>query len=165
MPGRVFHLVSDWLIEAGPDEIAEILTRPEDFPRWWPEVYLGIAELEPGDATGIGRRIAIHSRGWLPYHLHWTARLEEADLPRRWRLSATGDLTGEGEWRLLPEGTSTRVTYDWRVSADRPLFRLLSPLFGWLLAWNHRWAMARGEAGLRREVARRKAAAGPGAAA
>ncbi len=160
MPGRTFHLVSVWRLEASPAEVADVLTDPEAFPRWWPEVYLGITLLERGDDRGIGQRVAVHSKGFLPYHLHWKARLEEADLPRRWRISAEGDLAGEGEWRLeeVPEGT--RVTYDWRVTADRPLFRLLSPLFGWLLAANHRWAMAKGEAGLGRELARRRSLAG-----
>jgi hypothetical protein len=139
--------------------VAEVLTDAAGFPRWWPEVYLGVTVTDRGDAEGIGRAVAVHSKGFLPYHLHWTGRLVEADLPHRWRITAAGDLTGEGEWRLEPTPEGTRAVYDWRVTADRPLFRLLSPLFGWLLAANHRWAMARGEAGLRRELARRRAAA------
>ena len=59
------------------------------------------------------------------------------------------------------------ITYDWRVSAGKPLLRRL----GWLLrpafAANHRWAMARGEESLKLELRRNRAttaaqrAAGP----
>ncbi len=89
-------------------------------------------------------------------HLHRTGRLVSADLPHRWRITAEGDLNGQGEWRLDWTAEGTRAVYDWQVTADRPLFRLLSPLFGWLLAANHRWAMTKGEAGIRRELVRRR---------
>ena len=46
---------------------------------------------------------------------------------------------------------------DNHVTADKPILRLLSPLLAPVFAWNHRWAMAKGEAGLRREVIRRRA--------
>ena len=47
------------------------------------------------------------------------------------------------------------ITYDWRVAADRPLFRRLAPIMRPLFAWNHNWAMARGAAALKRALARR----------
>ena len=44
-----------------------------------------------------------------------------ADVPHRWQIEVTGDLTGRGEWRLSQRGEMAQVTYDWRVRADRPL--------------------------------------------
>lgn len=160
MAANDFRLTSVWQIEAGISEIAATLQEPERFPDWWGDVYLGVRLLEKGDANGIGQRIAIHSRGRLPYHLNWVGTLVENDAPRRWVIEATGDLTGRGVWTLTQRGAAAEVRFDWRVTADRPLFRRLAPVLAPLMAWNHRWAMARGEAGLKRELARRRQAGG-----
>jgi hypothetical protein len=40
------------------------------------------------------------------------------------------------------------VRFDWRVVADRPLLRALSPLLRPALRWNHNWAIARARDGL-----------------
>jgi hypothetical protein len=160
MAAAEFHLTSRWTVEASRDEVATILRDPARFPDWWGEVYLGIRILDAGGPDGVGARVAVHSRGWLPYHLNWTATVTAADLPHGWTLSAQGDLTGVGVWRLAQCGPAVVADYDWRVTADRPLFRALAPVFRPVMAWNHRWAMARGEAGLRREVERRRLSPG-----
>jgi len=49
------------------------------------------------------------------------------------------------------------LTFDWRVSAGKPLVRRLGWLFKPLFTANHRWAMARGEESLRLELRRRRA--------
>ena len=157
MFSNAFHLPTVWHLPGTPEAVAAVLRDAESFPRWWGRVYLGVKVLSAGDAQGVGARVAIHSKGWLPYHLHWVAEVTEADFPRAWRVAATGDLTGSGRWTLTPEPGGTRVQYDWRVTADRPLFRALAPVFAPVMASNHRWAMRQGEAGIRRELARRKA--------
>jgi len=48
----------------------------------------------------------------------------------------------------------------WQVLVERPILRFLSPLLRPTFAWNHRWTTPRGEAGLRRYLAERHAAAG-----
>ena len=72
-------------------------------------------------------------------------------------LSADGDLQGSGRWTFVQDGPEVVITYDWRISATKPLLRRL----GWLLrpafAANHRWAMARGEESLKLELRRRRA--------
>ncbi|MFN0116086.1 MAG: hypothetical protein ACKVPY_15565 [Paracoccaceae bacterium] len=133
-----------------------MLREPVRFPEWWGEVYLDVTVLDRGDANGVGSRIAIHSRGWLPYRLQWEARIVRADFPRSWEVEATGDLTGRGVWTLFADGGHTIASYDWRVRADRPLFRVLAAGFAPLMASNHLWAMRKGETGLRRELAKRE---------
>ncbi len=160
-PAHAFHLRSAWRLTADLAEVDAVLADVEGFPRWWPEVYLGVEVLEPGGPDGIGRRVRVLTRGILPYRLRWTGTLVEADRPHGFAIAATGDLVGRGVWRLSQEGSVTTARYDWRVSAEKPLLRRLSPLLAPLFAWNHRWAMARGEAGIRREIARRRSAAAP----
>ena len=156
MAANAFHITTRWRVEAGIGEVAAILSEPERFPDWWGDVYLDITLLDRGDAAGLGARIAVHSRGWLPYHLNWVGTLIEDERPHRWVIAASGDLTGRGEWRLRQDGPWADIDYDWRVLADRPLFRRLAPVLFPVFAWNHRWAMARGEEGLRRELLRRR---------
>ena len=155
-----FHLPTRWRVQGTPDEVAAVLRDPERFPDWWSEVYLDVRVLDQGDAEGVGARIAIYSKGWLPYRLNWEARVLRADFPRSWEIGATGDLTGRGVWTLTRDGDHTIADYDWRVTADRPLFRALAPLLAPLMASNHRWAMRKGEAGLSRELPRRRASDG-----
>ena len=151
---NAFRILTRWTADAPIARVAEVLTTPERFPDWWGEVYLGIAVEEPAGPDNTGGRVRIHSKGWLPYHIHWTATVTEADLPHRWVIAASGDLNGRGEWRLTQNGPTAEIVYDWSVTADRPLFRVLSPVLAPVFAWNHRWAMAKGEQGLRRELAR-----------
>lgn len=156
MAAHDFHISTRWRVEGGISEVAAILSDPERFPDWWGQVYLGICVLDRGDAQGLGSRVAVHSKGWLPYHLNWEGTLAEDQRPHRWVIEATGDLTGRGIWTLRQDGQWAIIDYDWRVRADRPLFRALAPLVFPVFAWNHRWAMARGEEGLRRELIRRR---------
>jgi hypothetical protein len=51
------------------------------------------------------------------------------------------------------------ITYDWRLSAEKPMLRHLSFLLKPVFEANHRWAMAQGEESLKLELARRRATA------
>lgn len=151
-----FSLNTVWRVEGTVAEVCNILTDATHLPDWWAEVYLGTTLVTQGDQNGLGRQIAVHSKGRLPYDLHWTATLVESDSPTRWKLAASGDLTGWGEWRLSQHGPIVEACYDWHVTADKPILRILSPVLAPVFAWNHRWAMAKGEAGLKRELLRRR---------
>lgn len=156
-----FALVTHWQVAASIDEVAAILAEPERFPDWWPDVYLSVAALARGDADGVGRRVALVTRGWLPYRLRWQGRIVESRRPHGWTVKATGDLVGRGTWRLEQRGSLADITYDWRVVVEKPLLKPLTPLLRPLYAANHRWAMARGLEGLTRELARRREADPP----
>src|SRR5262249_48612749 len=60
-----------------------------------------------------------------------------------------GDLRGRGIWTLEPRADGgTHVRFDWRVNADRPLLKALTPILRPALRWNHNWAIARAIEGL-----------------
>jgi hypothetical protein len=64
-------------------------------------------------------------------------------------VDVAGDLRGRGTWTLTPDGADrTRVRFDWRVFADRPLLRVLTPLLRPAFRANHDWAIARAQEGL-----------------
>ncbi len=153
-----YHFVTHWRMPGTVDEVADVLSDATDLPRWWPAVYLDVVEKKPGD-DGIGQEIALHTRGWLPCTLRWHFRVTESDYPHSFALESWGDFDGRGECRLHQDGAHVDVAFEWRAQAEKPLLRTFSFVLRPLFAANHRWAMARGEESLRRELARRHAAA------
>jgi hypothetical protein len=157
-PAPGYHFVTTWHVGGTCEEVSDILDDATSLAHWWPSVYLAVEELDPGDrSTRIGRRITLHTKGWLPYTLRWDFVVTESRPPRGFTLEATGDFIGRGLWTLAPENGGCVVTYDWNIVVDKPLIRRFTPLFRPLFAANHRWAMARGEESLRLELLRRRA--------
>jgi hypothetical protein len=153
-----YRFLSHWRVPGTVHEVATLLEDARELPRWWPSVYLRAEELEPGDAHGVGRRVRVRTKGWMPYTLDWEFRVTESRHPNGFSLEAAGDLAGRGVWTFTEAGAWTLITYDWRVRAEKILLRILSPLLRPLLKFNHRWAMRRGEESLRLELARLRCA-------
>jgi uncharacterized protein YndB with AHSA1/START domain len=149
-----YVFLTRWRVRGTPEEVFDLISNPLDYPRWWPSVYLETTELEPADARGLGHRIHYHTKGWLPYTLRWESVSAEADRPRRITIRAAGDFDGRGIWTFDTEGDWVHVTFDWQLTADKPLLRYLSFLLKPIFAANHRWAMARGEESLQLEINR-----------
>jgi len=154
MRSREFHIPTTWRVEARVAHVFDVLSRPQEFVRWWPEVYLGVREVKPGDESGLGRVVDLHTKGWLPYELRWQAEVVAIAKPRSISLRARGDLEGRGEWRLSQDGGWTVASYDWTVLVTQPWMIALAPLLKPAFVANHLWAMRRGLEGLRRELAR-----------
>ncbi|MET3921133.1 SRPBCC family protein [Arthrobacter sp. UYEF20] len=161
-----YEFRSVWRVAGTAEEVADVLGDATTFPQWWPSVYLGV-QAAPGagisTAPGIPGPVALHTKGWLPYTLRWTMTVTEPVTARGFALTTRGDLNGTGRWTFEQDGPETVITYDWRVSAAKPLLRRLSWLLKPAFAANHRWAMARGEESLALELRRRRHAAQPGA--
>jgi hypothetical protein len=122
-------------------------------------VYLDVKEVAAGDAsTGVGKVCDLLTKGRLPYTLRWRAEITEGRPPEGFTIAATGDFMGCGVWTIRQDGPDVDITFDWRLRAEKPLIRGLSLLFKPLFRANHLWAMARGQEGLRAELARPRAA-------
>lgn len=158
-----YHFVTVWRVHASCAEVMEILGDGPRLTQWWPSVYLEAEVLDEGAADGLGARMALHTKGWLPYTLHWILTIVEPLTPAGFALTASGDLNGIGRWRFEQIGPEVAITYDWRVRADKPLLRRLSRLLRPAFSANHDWAMARGRESLELELLRRRAARDPDA--
>jgi hypothetical protein len=156
--GKPYHFVTEWRVTATVDEVKAVLRDGLSLPRWWPSVYLDVREVNPGDEHDVGRQLALHTKGWLPYTLRWTLTVTEPMTDIGFALSAEGDLNGTGRWTFEPQGDEVLITYDWRVEASKPLLRRLSWLLRPAFSANHHWAMRRGEESLRLELRRRRGA-------
>lgn len=145
------HFISRWRFQAPAEDIFAILTEPLEYPRWWPSVYLATREVAPG-------RVRVLTRGWLPYKLRWEAQTEGTRPPERLAVRLSGDFTGKGVWSVVQDGEYADVTFDWQVTAEKPILRYLSFVLGPALEANHRWAMEQGRKSLELELARYRAA-------
>ncbi len=151
-----YHFTTCWRVCASAEEVFEIISKPEEFPRWWADVYLNVIDVAPGDEHGVGRRVRFHTKGWLPYTLDWESTCTEVDRPRRLAVSASGDFVGHGIWTFEQDGGDVNMIFDWRLSAEKPLLRYLSFLLKPIFSANHRWAMACGRESLEREIGRHR---------
>jgi hypothetical protein len=152
-----YHFVSHWAVDGTCGEVADIIADSLALSAWWPSVYLDVKEIEPPDARGVGRRVSVLTKGWLPYTLRWEFQVVESRYPNRFVIVASGDFDGRGVWTLAQRGSTVHVEYDWRLSAEKPLIRRLSFLLKPLFEANHRWAMSQGEESLKLELLRRRA--------
>ncbi len=152
-----YHFLTTWRVEGTTGEVADVLRDPLDLVRWWPAVYFDATELEGANMRGLGQRVRLHTRGWLPYTLRWEFVVTESRYPERFGFDATGDFSGRGLWTLEQDGASVKATFDWKIRAEKPLLQTLAPLMRPLFEANHRWAMSQGEESLRLELLRRRA--------
>ncbi|MEQ9443561.1 MAG: SRPBCC family protein [Cyclobacteriaceae bacterium] len=151
-----YHFVTHWRLKATPEEVYDILDEPEALVRWWPSVYQAVL-VKGYDSQGSANQFALDTKGWLPYSLHWEFHTVEKSPPRRLALEARGDFVGTGIWRFIADQDMVDVTYDWKISAEKPLLRFFSFLLKPIFSANHRWAMEKGRESIALELARRRA--------
>jgi hypothetical protein len=152
-----YHFITHWRVEATCGEVADVIGDPLALTRWWPSVYLAVEETRPPDANGVGRRVRLHTKGWLPYTLRWEFEVVESRYPYGFTIVANGDFDGRGVWTFTQNGGHVDIEYDWRIRAEKPLLQRLSFVLKPVFEANHRWAMARGEESLKLELIRRRA--------
>ncbi len=155
MPANEYQFYTDWRVKAPIELVYEILKEGKEYARWWPDVYLATEYIPSGDPNGIGDKVVLLTKGWLPYRLRWTATAERAERPKLIEISASGDFVGRGIWNLEQQGDEVFIHFDWCLRADKPLLRWLSPIFKPIFRWNHHWAMSKGIIRLQEELARR----------
>jgi hypothetical protein len=152
-----YRFLSSWRVDGTCGEVADALGDPLGLARWWPSVYLDVEELQPPDARGLGRRVRLRTKGWLPYTIRWESEAVESRYPHGFTILAYGDFEGRGRWTFEQDGPSVNLRYDWRLRAEKPLLRNLSFLLKPVFEANHRWAMRQGEESLKLELLRLRA--------
>ena len=151
-----YHFITRWELNASCEEVYRILEDVEALADWWPSVYLNVKVIEKGQPGGIGKVVNLYTKGWLPYSLRWKFRVTEISFPSGFSLEAMGDFAGTGVWTFRQEGATCVVTYDWRISAEKPLLKKLTWLLRPIFSANHEWAMCKGLESLQLELRRRR---------
>ncbi|MFI9011646.1 SRPBCC family protein [Actinosynnema sp. NPDC053489] len=146
MPLNSYRFRSVWSVDCPPERVFEVLADLGGYPRWWPEVRQARQVAE--DAAEL------RCRSVLPYELVFQAR-HNAKEPDTGLLRAdlVGDLDGTASWRVLPEGSGSRLVYDQEVVVRKPLLRRLALVLRPLLKANHELMMRSGRRGLRTYLA------------
>jgi uncharacterized protein YndB with AHSA1/START domain/quercetin dioxygenase-like cupin family protein len=140
-----YVFVDEWDVAAPPQAVFDALADARTYPQWWTPVYIDVDAEGPPALGKVSRQ---HFKGRLPYHLHTSSTITRLEPPHVVQGDVEGDLRGRGTWTLTPTATGTHVRFDWRVFADRPLLRTLTPLLRPVFRWNHNWAIARAIDGL-----------------
>jgi hypothetical protein len=151
-----YRFLTRWRVLATPEEAFGILSDARDLPRWWPAVYLRAEELEAGGEDGVGRRVRVHTKGWLPYTLDWEFRVHPRAAPTGSPRGGGGS-GGTGE-RMLEADAPDRDHVTGGFAPRSPPSAPHAPASSAALEFNHRWAMARGEESLLELPRRRRCA-------
>ena len=94
-----YHWTSVWNIAAPRPAVWATISRPEDWPRWWPFVDT-VDLLRRGGADGVGTVQRLVWRTRLPYRIRLEVEILTVDPQRSIRVRALGDAAGSGAWRL-----------------------------------------------------------------
>ena len=141
-----YVFIDEWDVEAPQAAVFEALADARTYPEWWRPVYLAV---NAAGGPEVGRVSHQEFKGRLPYHLKTRSTIVRMDPPREFEVNVVGDLTGRGVWTLTPAANGvTHIRFDWRVVADRPLLRTLTPVLRPLFRWNHNWSIKRAIEGL-----------------
>lgn len=143
-----YRFESTWELPGTADAAwTAIVDDARDYPVWWPDIA-SAEVLEPGDDTGLGRRIRFVIRSQFGYRLAIEIRLTELRRPTVVAADVVGELTGHGRWELTPAGDGVRVHQLWEVTTTRWWMRVLAPVARPVFWLSHERAAARGEKGL-----------------
>lgn len=146
-----YHFVSIWQISAPIERVWEEVYHTERWPSWWKYV-VGVDELEPGAADGVGKRLRLLFRTRLPYTLGFDVRVTSVQPPSELEAEATGELEGTGRWTLTSADGGTLVRYTWDIRTTRRWMNLLAPVARPVFSWNHDELMREGGQGLARRL-------------
>jgi uncharacterized protein YndB with AHSA1/START domain len=138
-----YRFRSLWPLPAPPAAVYAVLERPQDYPRWWPQVR---AVTRHHDGTGV-----LTIRSLVPYDLTFTARETRRDPAAGvLEVALSGDIEGWARWTVTPGGPGTLARYDQVVDVTKPLLRRLAVPGRAVFRVNHRLMMAAGRRGLLR---------------
>jgi len=146
-----YHFVSTWQIQAPIERVWEEIYHAEHWPSWWKYV-VGMEELDPGAADGVGRRMRLLFRTRLPYTLGFEATATRVAPPSVLEAEATGELEGTGRWTLTSANGGTLVRYNWDIRTTKPWMNLLAPVARPVFNWNHDELMREGGESLARRL-------------
>jgi hypothetical protein len=141
-----FHLVSHWRVRAPARSVFAVLADLGTLSSWWPGVRTTPLV---SSANLVGRRARIEIAGLLPIALHADVEITAAQPEREIAVVSHGQLQGRGEWRLREASGITKATFTWDVWLEHPKLQKVAHWLRPLLLLSHRFAMWRGERGLR----------------
>jgi hypothetical protein len=96
------------------------------------------------DALVTGRVAQVVIQAPLPYQLHCTVRVDDAQPSTRLHSTVEGDLTGPARLELEPDGDGALARLAWTLEVQAPLLRTLARVGRPAMAWAHDRIVERG---------------------
>jgi hypothetical protein len=146
-----YEFLTAWVLESPIDPVWEAIYDAERWPEWWRGVE-SVVELDPGGEDKVGSLARHRWRSFLPYPVEFESRTTRVERPMLIEGRASGELAGEGRWRLFEQDGVTAVLYQWNVHTTRAWMNHVAPVARPVFRWNHNWVMARGGEGIARRV-------------
>lgn len=150
---RTYDWRTEWAIPAPLPTVYEAMTSKEAVRQWWPSMEL--VDDSGGDELRVGSSISfrVHqapevARLAPPFRIRCV--YTDVEPERRLRETVTGDLSGvlETLFREDPEGTVTRIIFNWYVRVTNPVLNALGYLSKGVYRRSHDGVMKAGEKGL-----------------
>lgn len=142
-----YRLRTTWRIEAPLAEVYETIRDSVQWPSWWRSVEQ-VLDLEPGEASGVGRVQRYTWKGVLPYRLRFDLRVTRIEPQIVLEGVASGELVGVGRWRFSRDEGLATVSHEWNVRTTRCWMNVVAPIARPVFEWNHETVMKRGACGL-----------------
>jgi uncharacterized protein YndB with AHSA1/START domain len=136
-----FAFDRSWDFAVPPNELWATLARTDQYPNWWP----WLREFQvTGDGLSSGSVAELVIQAPLPYQLHCTIEVVEADAPHVLAANVTGDLEGPARLELLPVADGAVARLAWTLEVRSSLLRPLAVVGRPVLAWAHDRIVERG---------------------
>lgn len=151
-----YHFITRWVLDAPVQETYAIIKDSSSLARWWPSVYLDVKTLSPGLADGVGKQVALWTKGYLPYTLRWNFEVVEIIPFQKIVLDASGDLEGRGIWTFEESERGCIIRFDWNINFKKEYISWFGFILRPIFRLNHQWAMNQGLQSLKLEIMRRQ---------
>lgn len=138
-----YEFLTTFAVRAPREVVFDVVADPGRWMVAWPGVR-EVAVTEAGDAHGLGRTTHLSLRAPFGYTMTMDLRAAAIDRPRSAVWAASGDVDGEGVWRLSERDGETCVSYRWRVRTTKAWMNALAPVARPAFEYNHARAMRRG---------------------
>ncbi len=148
---RAFQFVSEWTFRAPIARVFSEISACERYASWWK----GFESSEKDSHHGLEEAVAQRVRGMFGMRLSFVQQRITREPPWGMQFSSSGDLVGDGVWKLASDGPTTNVTFTWDVDLGRRRLRALAMVPGVraLMKRSHDALMARGQACLAARIA------------
>ncbi len=136
-----YEFSSTWTVPAEPDETYAVLSRPDLYGEWWPEIRKAH---QTGDGVGL-----MELRSALPLTLKFSLTRDVEDpVGRRLKADVDGDIRGYVQFTVTPGEFGSVVEFKQVVTLQHPIARTVDFALRPLMQWNHDRAMRGGSRGL-----------------
>ena len=138
-PMRFFRFDRSWTFPVPPGELWAVLTRTDDFRRWWP----WLREFS-GDGLVAGGRSVCLVRAPVPYTLRFTVVVRALEQGRLVDAVVYGDLAGPARLEVGSNGDGSAARLTWEMELRRPALRAAARSGRPLMEWGHDWVVTNG---------------------